>query len=1049
MSIQAIQKYHNEIEEIKNFSGETKEQSIKVSFLNLLNYYCRKRNLLTVSEVSIKNTKNEVIRPDGIIKNRSRFNCGYWESKANVNLENEIELKINSGYPLTNTLFQDANFAILYQDEKIVFKASTEDYPEFDKLLTQFVSYESKEIKEFNTEVEKFKKNLPDILKKLNAIIKEQEINNKSFIISQQNFFKICQNSINKNITLSDINEMLIQHILTEEIFISIFNDAQFHHENNIAKELYKVESTFFKGSVKRDTLDKVKKYYSVIKLLAAAIDNHHDKQVFLKTIYEDFYKAYNPDKADTMGIVYTPSEIIKFQIESVDYLLEKHFKKNLAHKEVKILDPCTGTGTYICDLIDYLPKKDLEHKFKNEIYANELGLLPYYIANLNIEYTYRQRMGNYVEFEHICWTDTLDNTGYLKEVNMDLFDSGNIFIENTERIKKQNEQKISVIIGNPPYNANQKNENDNNKNREYYDNNLEKIDNLQNNKAKKKGGIDGRIADTYIKESNAQKTKLYDPYARFYRWASDRISEEQGIISFVTNNSFIESKTFDGFRKCVAREFDFIYIINLGGDMRKNTDSNDNIFGITVGVALLFLVKINNNPLKKAKLFYYRFSNGKSREDKLRLLEDSKFEDIESEFDRIIPDDKGNWINQTYNDFNLLIPVCDKDVKLGKSQAAIFSLYSNGVSTNRDEWVYDFSKENLAKKMQFFFKEYNNEVTRWKKWKKENSYTDIKEESNPVVDSFLHEKNAIKWSSRLKRDKLRKHKKGRFDKSDIKNCLYRPFVKSNIYYGYTPIDIKGEFGNIFYQENSDNKVIFFTNNARGNFSHLSSKYIVDLNVYVNSPIVCLPFFRYEINENGVNMKVNNITDWALTQFKNHYSSFETLSKLDIFHYVYAVLHNPAYREKYELNLKRDFPRIPFYENFAQWAEWGKQLMDLHLSYETVEPYSLKRQDLKVSKIPKAKLKTDKEQGLILIDDNTTLSEVPLAAWDYKLDNRSALEWILDQYKEKKPKDLVIAEKFNHYKFADYKEQVIDLLMRVCTVSVETVRIMGSFKEII
>ncbi len=1039
MSIQAIHQYHNEIEEVKDFSGETKEQSIKISFLNLLNDYCRKRNLLTVSEVSIKNKKGETIRPDGIIKNRSRFNCGYWESKANVNLEKEIELKINSGYPLSNTLFQDTQFAILYQNEQFVLKVSTEDYPEFDKLLDQFVSYEIKEIKEFNAEVENFKNNLPDILKELNRMIKEQEANNKDFISSQQNFFKICQNSINKNITLFDINEMLIQHILTEEIFISIFNDAQFHHENNIAKELYKVGSTFFKGSVKRDTLDKVKKYYSVIKLLAAAIDNHHDKQVFLKTIYEDFYKAYNPDKADTMGIVYTPSEIIKFQLESVDTLLENHFKKTLSNREVKILDPCTGTGSYICDLIDHLPKKDLEYKFKNEIFANELGLLPYYIANLNIEYTYRQRMGNYIEFEHICWTDTLDNTGYLKEVNMDLFGLGDAFIENTERIKKQNEQKISVIIGNPPYNANQKNENDNNKNRDYY------LDSK-----KKTGGIDGRISDTYIKESNAQKTKLYDPYARFYRWASDRISQEQGIISFVTNNSFIESKTFDGFRKCVAREFDFIYVINLGGDMRKNTDSNDNVFGITIGVALLFLVKTNNNPIKKSKLFYYRFPNCESREDKLRLLKDSTFENLESEFDRIIPDEKGNWINQTDNDFNLLIPVCSKDVKLGRSQNAIFCLYSNGVSTNRDDWVYDFSKVSLTKKMQFFFKEYNNEVTRWKKWKKENSYTDIKDESNPVVDDFLHARNLIKWSKMLKRDKLRKHKKGKFDKNDIIVCFYRAFVKSYIYNGYIPIDVKGEFNKIL---SSDNKMITTMGDSTDKpFFVLAINLLADLNFVspASGGTRCLPLYVYDTKGE----RHDNITDWALNQFKTHYAklpgfkNLEGLTKLDIFHYVYAVLHNPEYRKKYELNLKREFPRIPYYENFAQWSQWGKQLMDLHLNYETIEQYPLKRHDLDKAKIPQVKLKADKENGFIILDDNTHLSGVPNQVWEYKLGNRSALEWILDQYKEKKPKDATIAEMFNTYRFADYKEQVIDLLMRICTVSVETMNIVEAMKKI-
>jgi predicted helicase len=518
--------------------------------------------------------------------------------------------------------------------------------------------------------------------------------------------------------------------------------------------------------------------------------------------------------------------------------------------------------------------------------------------------------------------------------------------------------------------------------------------------------------------------------YARFYRWASDRIDEEQGIIAFITNNSFIDSKSFDGFRKCISREFDFIYVVNLAGDMRKNTDSNDNIFDITIGVSLLFLVKINNNPMKKAKLFYFRFDNCDNKQEKLKLLADSKFEKID--FARIIPDENYNWIDQTDNDFDSLMPVCDKQVKLGNSQQAIFSLFSNGVSTNRDEWVYDFSKENLTKKMQFFFKEYNNEVIRWKKWKKENAYSDIKAESNPVVDDFLHEINLIKWSKMLKRDKLRKHKKAKFDKQDIKECLYRPFVKNYLYNGYIPIDIKGEFNKILFNEN---KWIVFNNGALLPFNSIAVNSIIDL--HFNGDSVCLPLYTQDIE----NTQSDNITDWALTQFKNQYPALEALNKLDIFYYVYAVLHNPAYREKYELNLKRDFPRIPFYENFMQWADYGKQLMELHLNYETAEHYPLKRQDLKISKIPKAKLKVDKEQGLIFLDDNTTLSEIPAAAWEYKLGNRSALEWILDQYKEKNPKDVTIAEQFNSYRFADYKEQVIELLSRVCTVSVETVTI--------
>jgi predicted helicase len=1017
MSIQAINQYHNAVHEIYLYSGKNHEQVIKDEFKKLLNHYAKKRHLLVVSEIHITNKKSDLIRPDGLLKNNLQHNCGYWESKANVDLEKEIIKKINAGYSLINTLFQDDKTAILYREGKRILTALLTNEDELDKLLTEFVSYESKETKEFYAAVEKFKNDLPRVLTILRDMIIEQEKINADFVKTRTDFLKICQLSINKDVTLVDVNEMLLQHILTEEIFTSIFDNSQFHQENNIAKKLYDVESTFFKKETKRNTLIEIKVYYEVIKATAVNIADYHDKQVFLKRIYEDFYKAYNPKAADRMGIIYTPHACVKFQIESVDYLLEKHFKKSLAAEGIKILDPCTGTGTYICDLIDYLPAHRLTHKYKHDIFANELGLLPYYIAYLNIEYTYQQKMQNYVEFEHLCWTDTLDNTGFnLKGTTMDLF---GLSIENTTRIKKQNEQKISVIIGNPPYNANQQNENDNNKNREYY----------QDSK-KKTGGIDGRIKDTYIAHSNAQKTKVYDMYSRFYRWASDRLDEEQGIIAFITNNSFIDSRTFDGFRKCIGWEFDFAYIIDFGGDLRKNTDSNDNVFGITLGVAILILVKKDDKKLRKCEINYYRLPNCESKEEKLELLRSKRFDDLP--FDKIIPDKNNNWINQTENDFDSFLPVCDKQVKSGKSQNAIFSLFSNGVSTNRDEWVYDFSREKLVKKMQFFFKEYNNEVTRWKKWKKENSYTDIKAESNPVVDNFLHERNIIKWSKMLKRDKLRKHKKGIFDKNDIKNCLYRPFLKNYLYNGYIPIDIKGEFNKILFDEN---KFIVFNNGSLLPFNSIAVNSIVDL--HFNGDSVCLPLYTHDVDDN----KNDNITDWALTQFKNQYPTLETLSKLDIFHYAYAILHNPDYRAKYEQNLKREFPRIPFYENFMQWADYGKQLMELHLNYEMAEHYPLKRQNLKVSKIPKAKLKADKEQGLIYIDDNTTLSEIPPAAWEYKLGNRSALEWILDQYKEKKPTDNTITEKFNTYRFADYKEQVIELLKRVCTVSVETVRI--------
>jgi len=362
----------------------------------------------------------------------------------------------------------------------------------------------------------------------------------------------LCQDSINQKINRFDIREMIIQHILTEEIFLTVFNESQFHRENVVARHLETVVNSFFTAKVRRETLKSIDSYYAVIRREAANINNHHEKQKFLKVVYDNFYKSYNPKAADRLGIVYTPNEIVRFMIESTDYLLEKHFNRLLADENVEILDPATGTGTFITELIEYLPKNRLRAKYQHEIHCNEVAILPYYIANLNIEYTYQQKMGEYEAFSHICFADTLDNLGFEHNYQNQ---QKTLFLglgeENAARIQAQNQRQISVIIGNPPYNANQQNENDNNKNRDYPE-------------------IDEAIKRTYIANSTAQKTKLYDMYARFFRWASNRLSDN-GILTFVTNSSFLEARTFDGFRKIVAEEFNEIYIIDLGGDVRKN----------------------------------------------------------------------------------------------------------------------------------------------------------------------------------------------------------------------------------------------------------------------------------------------------------------------------------------------------------------------------------------------------------------------------------------------------------------------------------------------
>ena len=739
--------------------------------------------------------------------------------------------------------------------------------------------------------------------------------------------------------------------------------------------------------------------------------------------------------------MIYTPNEIVKFMVESTDYLLDKHFGKTLADKNVEILDPATGTGTFICDIIEHIPKQNLPYKFKNELHANEVSILPYYIANLNIEYTFKQKMGYYADFPNICFVDTLENavtTRYGKHPSFFSLSS-----ENTERIKRQNSKKISVIIGNPPYNANQKNENENNKNREYPE-------------------IDKKIRSTYVEYSSAQKTKVYDMYARFCRWATNRI-EENGIIAFITNNSFINARGFDGFRKSIQTEFDYAYIIDLGGDVRSNPEqAKGNVFGIMVGVSISFLIKTNDTVKKNCKINYLNVDS-ESAKEKLEFLSyyssSNKFNEFN--FENIVPNKNNDWVNLSENDFNNLIPLVDKN-----SKKTIFNNISNGINTARDEWVFDYKEKYLEKKINYFIQEYNEFLNKWKQEVILKNYTNEKADKLLILSSkFVFDNDpTIKWSSRLFRDKLLKERFGVFDIKNIRYCMYRPFFKQFLYYDYTTIDLKGDFSNYFINSEKENVIISFSGlSSSQNFQILSTNELTSFDFLEKTK--CIPLYLYENDK-----RKDNITEWGLEQFQKYYKN-KRLEKADIFYFVYGVLHNPAYRNKYEMNLKREFPRIPFYKDFRKWCNWGKDLMDLHLNYEEVKPFKLNvitsdsksKQKEEVKRLIeevkepeqmypylpriKAKLKADKEHGIIEIDELTTISGVPKEAWEYKLGNRSAIEWILDQYKEKKPSDPTIAEKFNTYKFADYKDKVIDLIKRVTTVSVETMKIIKQMEE--
>jgi predicted helicase len=581
----------------------------------------------------------------------------------------------------------------------------------------------------------------------------------------------------------------------------------------------------------------------------------------------------------------------------------------------------------------------------------------------------------------------------------MDLFAMS---VENTQRIQNQNDRNISVIIGNPPYNAKQENFNQGNANRSYEE-------------------IDKRIKYTYVKEGTAQnQIVIYDMYTRFVRWASDRLSKN-GIIAFVSNSSFIDALAYDGFRKVVADEFNEIWIVDAKGNARNSGErrrrEGGNVFSdkIKVGIAVYFLVR--NQESEGFKIFYNAIKDYAKAEEKQEYFRENTLDKLS--FEHIIPDKKHNWLNQSDNDFNQLLPLIDKDVKSGKSEKALFKLFSSGLKTQRDEWVYDFSRDTLEAKMRFCVDVYQR----------------------TFEDENYQERNQIKWDRELTKYLFQRIPKV-FNDANMLMSYYRPYTKQWLYFDKHFNGMTYQWYGIYKNEELENRYIIIPGLASPkNFYNLASSQIVDLNC-LPAGCQCLPLYRYD--KEGT--RIDNITDWGLQQFQKHYND-KTITKLDIFHYTYAVLHYPEYRSKYELNLKREFPRLPFYDNFSQWVEWGSKLMELHINYETVAPYPLTRIDTNNNLKPKTKLKADREKNSINLDDVTFLQDIPKIAWEYKLGNRSALEWILDQYKEKKPKDQTIAERFNNYRFADYKETVIDLLQRVCTVSVETMKIIEAMRD--
>ncbi len=1008
-----IQAYWRELDELQRVAGADHEGAVSQAFAGLLKARAAEHQLVLSQQHPFTLAPGKTLRPDGALLDRVRLTHGWWEAKdSHDDLGQEIATKLAKGYPTDNIIFEDTCTAVLIQNGQEVLRAATTDETALNRLLERFFTFRPPEVERFAAATARFRSELPTVIAALNDLLAEALSHHPPFQQRFSAFLDQCQHTIGGRVTVDQAREMLIQHILTEQIFRDIFPVSEFHRANHLACALTDLESAFLRGETRRNLLIRLEPYYTAIRRTAAGAISAPEKQEFLKAIYEDFYTAYNPRDADKLGVVYTPGEVVRFIIAGCDWLAQRHFGKYLADPELDILDPCTGTGTFIVELLDWLrgDRAALTRKYTGEIHANEISILPYYIACLNIEQTYAEIMGTWREFVGACFVDTLANWGFeLKHrgAQSDLF--GALTEENRRRIQNQNTRRIPVILGNPPYNANQRSENDNNKN-------------------EPAPIADARIKETYLAESSAQKTKLYDPYLRFFRWASDRIGEE-GIIGFVTNRSYLDARHADGFRKSVAKEFQEIWIIDLQSDVRRNpkiSGTKNNIFGIQTGVAIGLFVR--NPKLEGCEIRHIALDDFMTAMEKRRWLGGNSLRQLarDGELTRLRPNERGGWIDQPTANWSAFLPVADKAVKAGQSEAAIFRLFASSIKTNRDEWVYDFDKKQLKRKVQYFIAAFNRQAAKGS------------------LDAATLD-YSIKWSRDLKL-KAQRFNRIIYSPKRILPSLWRPFIRVFFYAEKCLSDV---LTSLHYQiygadlQQSNCCIGISGGSAMKPFQALAFSGLADYECIEKNQL--LPLWVYAADHS----RQDNITDWALTKFRAHYHD-ESIEKLAIFYYVYAILHDPFYRETYTLNLKAEFPRIPFYADFRPWTAWGQALIGLHTGFEGVEPWPLvRKEERSAPSTSKPRLKADKAAGIIEIDGVTRLEGVPPEAWDYRLGNRSALEWILEEYQETMPRDPTLRAQFNAYCFADYQDHVIDLLCRVTRVSVETMRIVGAMRHML
>ena len=966
-------------------------------------------------------------------------------------------------------------------------------------------------------------------------------------------FLSEIQHDLNDSISKDEAIEMLAQHLITKPVFEALFADYEFAKNNPVSRAMQKINDALNKYHLEKE-VKHLESFYESVKMRVKDLEkNDVARQKIIIELYDKFFRNAFPKMTEKLGIVYTPVEVVDFIIHSVSDVLKAEFNQELGDKNVHILDPFTGTGTFITRLLQsgLITKEKLPYKFQNEIHANEIVLLAYYIAAINIESTFHQiTKENYQPFNGICLTDT-----FSLFTKKDLV--SNVLVDNSKRRKKQKELDIRIIIGNPPYSAGQTSENDNNKKVAY-------------------PKLDERIAETYAKFSKATLQKnLYDSYVRSFRFASDRI-KDAGVIGFVSGNAFIDKITMDGFRKCLKDEFSKIYIFNLRGDIRKNMLSKgkakegQNVFGSgsMTGIAISILIK-NPQSKEQGKIYYCDIGDDLKTEKKLKkianlksilgikfqanhslqgegdldrarchhsplegesklqsnfgggsinnltksspqsssdifapsqnfLTENFTLPQGEGDLDRarfhpspqgkgdnlaiwqeIVPDAHNDWIKQRDNSFEKFLPMGDKK---DKNAVTIFKNYSQGVLTSRDAWCYNFSQETLSQNMQNMISFYNQEVERFKKEKNNNT----------KIDDFV-DKNAekVSWSGNLK-DNLKRERQINFNNNSIVLNLYRPFSKQYLYYAKDLNERQYQMPQIFPNNEVENLVICITGKgSRSGFSAIVNKSLIDYGLMESSQ--CFPLYLYEKTTNKIEDKdapeffANNsqenqnnqeykktdaITDEALAIFTKQYQSqtnFTQLTKEDLFYYIYGLLHSKEYCQKYSDNLSKELPRIPAVKNFSDFLYFstsGRKLADIHLNYEAQEKFPLTitylgkeiahlsqipSQDLRVEKMKFAKNGKETDKTTIIYNNKITLKNIPLQAFDYQVNGKSAIEWVVDRQCVSINADSQIKNDAND--FAIYTKNnpayIIELLQSVITTSLKTIEITNKISEIV